>query len=1268
MEENTGKRQKNKKIISIVNMRNYSIIIIKVILIIDIFNQIMAYNINNFFYSRFSYITLKINGLGNNYILGIQFNKTLYPNEVYINGNKTEEINNGYYFNQIDNYVELRWNNLINDCSNMFRECSKITELNLSNFDISLVTNMNNMFYGCTSLINLDLTNFNTSHVIDMKYMFRNCLSLCSLNVSSFDTSNVITMRGIFYICSSLKSIELSNFNTSKSKDLAGMFYMCSKLENLNLSHFDTSQVTDMIDMFYNCNSLKSLDLSNFVTSNVTNMCQMFYNCHSLISLNISNFDTSQVFNMGKMFYNCSSLISIELSNFNTSKTNNTVEMFAFCTKLESLDLSYFNTPSITNLFHMFYNCSSLKNLNLSNFSTFSVKNMNSAFAYCKSLTSLDLSNFDTSKVTNMGFMFTNCSSLTSLDLSHFDTANVNYMKGMFQNCFSLSSLNLSNFDTSEVTDMRSIFYGCSSLISIDISSFNISKTKDIAGMFYNCSSLKSLDLSHFDTSSVIYLTHMFRFCSSLISLNLSSFNTLNVKYLIAMFENCLSLTYLDLSNFNTSNVTNMEYMFSNCINLEYINLKNFNGNKIINMNNMFFNVSENIVVCLNISEKIASTIKSQCPNYLYIESENNFYCSKESACPKEYQKLIIYKKECIDYYLQNIIIEKEKNMKNEIVKQNKEEEKIYYVEVLEIMEDFFKSENYNTSKIERGHEEIIETKKMTITFTSIENEKNKINSDNINSTTIDFGECENLLRKDYNITSNETLYLKKINLIQKGMKTSKVGYDVYCKLFGENLIKLNLSSCEKSKISIFIPIEITESIDKFNSSSGFYNDICYTTTSEDGTDIILKDRKKDFFDKNLSVCQEECQFSKYDKINNKAECICNIKESTTFIDDLTFNKENLLKNFKDIKNILNFNFLVCYKNLFNKNGIINNIGCYIMLFIILINIISIFIVYKNQFPLIKKKIKEIIYNTNEYKIINKKVKKYKPKNKQKSNVNEISIIKKNKKRRKNNIYNKDKKSSASEKGAKSVIIKHDNNNNNFNNIKNESMYIDEEINELSYDLAIQYDKRTFCQYYISLLKTKHNLICALINNNDYNSTIIKIDLFLIGFSIEYVINALFYNDETMHKIYESKGVFDLESQLPIIIYSTLISYILNTPLNFLALSNDAVISFKQNKDKNNIMTRAKNLENKLTIKFILYFIITLLLLLFFCYYISMFCVIYKNTQFHLLKDTLMSFGLSIIFPFGTFIIFGSLRVYSLSGGKKTRKCIYNLSNFLQSF
>ena len=229
--------------------------------------------------------------------------------------------------------------------------------------------------------------------------------------------------------------------------------------------------------------------------------------------------------------------------------------------------------------------------------------------------------------------------------------------------------------------------------------------------------------------------------------------------------------------------------------------------------------------------------------------------------------------------------------------------------------------------------------------------------------------------------------------------------------------------------------------------------------------------------------------------------------------------------------------------------------------------------------------------------------------------------------------------------------------------------YIDEEINELSYDLAIQYDKMNFCQYYISLIKTKHILIFALFNNNDYNSKIIKINLFFIVFTIDYIVNAFFYNDDTMHKIYQSKGKFDFEYQLPIIVYSNLISMILNLPLNYLSLTNDAIINFKQNKSIiNEMVKRAKYLENKLTFKFVLYFVIGFLFLSFFWYYISMFCVIYRNTQIHLLKDTLFSFSLSLIFPFGYYFLPGFFRIPALSNQKNKRKCLYNFSKFLQKF
>ena len=152
-----------------------------------------------------------------------------------------------------------------------------------------------------------------------------------------------------------------------------------------------------------------------------------------------------------------------------------------------------------------------------------------------------------------------------------------------------------------------------------------------------------------------------------------------------------------------------------------------------------------------------------------------------------------------------------------------------------------------------------------------------------------------------------------------------------------------------------------------------------------------------------------------------------------------------------------------------------------------------------------------------------------------------------------------------------------------------------------------------------------------------------------------------------MHKIYQSKGEFDYVYQLPITIYSYLISTILNIPLNSLGLSNDAIILFNQEQSKINIMHKAKALKKKLKIRFVLYFIICLVFLICFWYYISMFCVIYRNTQLHLLKDTLMSFGLSLIFPFFYNLFPVLFRIHSLSDNKNNRKYLYNFSKLLVS-
>ena len=226
--------------------------------------------------------------------------------------------------------------------------------------------------------------------------------------------------------------------------------------------------------------------------------------------------------------------------------------------------------------------------------------------------------------------------------------------------------------------------------------------------------------------------------------------------------------------------------------------------------------------------------------------------------------------------------------------------------------------------------------------------------------------------------------------------------------------------------------------------------------------------------------------------------------------------------------------------------------------------------------------------------------------------------------------------------------------------------YNDEEKNNFSYELALEFDKRTYCEYYISLLKTKHIFMFSFINNKDYNSRIIKIDLFFINFVIYYFVNTLFFTDNTMHKIYVDKGSFNFIYQLPQIIYSSLISFVLNTLLKILALTEADILKYKNNKSQKNIKHRERQLIGKIYIKFIIYFIMSFIFLLFFWYYLSVFCAVYKNTQNHLIEDTFISFILSLIYPFGIYLFPGCFRISSLSKPKNQGKYLYNLSKIIQ--
>ena len=280
-----------------------------------------------------------------------------------------------------------------------------------------------------------------------------------------------------------------------------------------------------------------------------------------------------------------------------------------------------------------------------------------------------------------------------------------------------------------------------------------------------------------------------------------------------------------------------------------------------------------------------------------------------------------------------------------------------------------------------------------------------------------------------------------------------------------------------------------------------------------------------------MTVCEENCKFINYNYTTNKVICSCPVKTEIKSISDIKFDTSLLLKNFKDIKNIANFEMLKCIYLMFDKINFFKNTSNYLMIILLIISIIAIFIFSFRDYSIITKKLNS--FNKNKGSNKKEKIIDNKKKNKQKRNkinlalndINHKQINTKNLTKSLNNVGNpsrnmknikplKKEKSKKRKNIQNSIIIT--NNISNSKNIihinmskkpqkkvklsnknmikKNEiDEYNEYKINNLDYPKAIIYDHRTYCQYYISLIKMKHIFIFTFFYNKDYNSRIIKI-------------------------------------------------------------------------------------------------------------------------------------------------------------------------------
>ena len=264
--------------------------------------------------------------------------------------------------------------------------------------------------------------------------------------------------------------------------------------------------------------------------------------------------------------------------------------------------------------------------------------------------------------------------------------------------------------------------------------------------------------------------------------------------------------------------------------------------------------------------------------------------------------------------------------------------------------------------------------KKENIIYQITTTENQNITTDN-EISKIDLLECEDILKEKYNINKTLPLIILKVDYNTSDTLIPLVGYEIYHPI---NKSKLDLSYCNNS-IILKVPASVDENKIFINDpNSDFYNDNCFSYTTDNGTDIIISDRKQEFVDNNLSLCENNCSYMTYDLDNKQSSCFCFIKNDIELISEMVSNPNKLSNNISlennDI-NSLNIKTMKCTKELFSKDGLKNNISSYILLIFIFFFLLSIILFMKCGFRLLEEDIRQILSEINT-------------KNKMKKNIN----------------------------------------------------------------------------------------------------------------------------------------------------------------------------------------------------------------------------------------------------------------------------------------
>lgn len=111
--------------------------------------------------------------------------------------------------------------------------------------------------------LDYEIANVDTSNIEDFREMFNNCTKLTQLNLSNWNMNNATSTYQMFGYCSALQRVDLSGFVGGNLDAMNNMFLSCSKLTEIILKDFNPQKVTTSRYAF-SCKALEKLDIRSW--------------------------------------------------------------------------------------------------------------------------------------------------------------------------------------------------------------------------------------------------------------------------------------------------------------------------------------------------------------------------------------------------------------------------------------------------------------------------------------------------------------------------------------------------------------------------------------------------------------------------------------------------------------------------------------------------------------------------------------------------------------------------------------------------------------------------------------------------------------------------------------------------------------------------------------------------------------------------------------------------------------------------------------------